>query len=98
MSLPPVMDDRKYDSDHEQWDDEERAATLAIGTMMLRRSKAKQLVDASYNRFAWNDASDLPEWFVDDEEKHYRPQVRGRQEGSEREVAGGEEAGVGLAD
>lgn len=66
----------QYDSENEQWDDEERAATLAIGTMMLRRSKAKALVDASYNRFAWNDASDLPEWFVDDEEKHYRPQVR----------------------
>lgn len=66
----------QYDSENEQWDDEERAATLAIGTMMLRRSKAKALVDASYNRFAWNDANDLPEWFVDDEEKHYRPQVR----------------------
>ena len=73
--LPPVADDRKYDSDHEQWDDEERARTLAIGTMMLRRSKAKELVDASYNRFAWNDAADLPEWFVDDEERHYRPQI-----------------------
>ena len=69
------MDDRKYDSENEQWDDEERAQTLAIATMMLRRSKAKELVDASYNRFAWNDAGDLPEWFVDDEEKHFRPQV-----------------------
>lgn len=71
----PIMDDRKYDSENEQWDDEERAKTLAIATMMLRRSKAKELVDASYNRFAWNDAGDLPEWFVDDEEKHFRPQV-----------------------
>jgi AdoMet-dependent rRNA methyltransferase SPB1 len=73
--LPPVKDERKYDSDHEDYDDGDRAATLAIGTMMLRRSKAKQLVDASYNRFAWNDAGDLPEWFVDDESKNYRPQV-----------------------
>jgi len=73
--MPPVADDRKYDSENEQWDDEERARTLAIGTMMLRRSKAKELVDASYNRFAWNDAGDLPEWFVDDEERHYRPQI-----------------------
>jgi hypothetical protein len=32
-------------------------------------------VDASYNRFAWNDPQDLPDWFVDDEHKHYRPQV-----------------------
>jgi hypothetical protein len=36
---PPRADDRAYDSEHEMWDDEERAATLAIGTMMLRRSK-----------------------------------------------------------
>lgn len=36
-SFPPVMDPRKYDSENEEWDDEERAQTLAIGTMMLRR-------------------------------------------------------------
>ncbi len=42
---------------------------------MLRKSRAKKLVDASYNRFAWNDPTDLPEWFVDDEQKHYRPQL-----------------------
>ena len=41
----------------------------------MRRSKAKKLVDASYNRFAWNDPRDLPAWFVDDEKRHYRPQV-----------------------
>jgi len=49
-SFPPVVDTRKYDSENEDWDDEERARTLAIGTMMLRKSKAKQLIDASYNR------------------------------------------------
>ncbi|KAL3934189.1 MAG: hypothetical protein SGARI_003498 [Bacillariaceae sp.] len=43
--------------------------------MMLRQSKAKALVDASYNRFAWNDPQGLPEWFVDDENRHYRPQL-----------------------
>lgn len=36
-AFPPVKDSRKYDSDHEEWDDEERAQTLAIATMMLRR-------------------------------------------------------------
>jgi AdoMet-dependent rRNA methyltransferase SPB1 len=75
MPMPPVADERRYDSEHEEWDEEERARTLAIATMMLRRSKAKELVDASYNRYAWNDAGDLPEWFVDDEERHYRPQI-----------------------
>jgi AdoMet-dependent rRNA methyltransferase SPB1 len=70
-----VVDDRKYDSDHEEYDSDDYAQTLALGTMMLRRSKEKALVDASYNRYAWNDPNDLPEWFVDDENKHYRPQL-----------------------
>mmetsp|Transcript_29122 Transcript_29122/g.90067 ORF Transcript_29122/g.90067 Transcript_29122/m.90067 type:complete len:920 (-) Transcript_29122:19-2778(-) len=56
-------------------DDEGKAETLALATMMLRKSKAKQLVDASYNRYAWNDPKDLPSWFVDDEKRHYRPQL-----------------------
>lgn len=68
----PVMDDRQYDEDY---DSDDYAQTLALGTMMLRKSKEKALVDASYNRYAWNDPSDLPDWFVDDENKHHRPQL-----------------------
>lgn len=44
-------DDRKYDSDNEQYDSHDRAMTLALGTLMLRRSREKALVDASYNRY-----------------------------------------------
>ena len=68
-------DDRKYDSDNEQYDSHDRAMTLAIGTLMLRRSREKALVDASYNRFTWNDSKDLPTWFLDDESKHNKPQL-----------------------
>jgi AdoMet-dependent rRNA methyltransferase SPB1 len=71
----PSLDARKYDSDNEEYDSDDYARTMALGTMMLRRSKAKALVDASYNRFSWNDPTDLPEWFVDDENRHYRPQL-----------------------
>lgn len=71
----PVKDDRKYDSEHEDYDSDDYAETLALGTMMLRRSKEKALVDASYNRYAWNDPCDLPDWFQDDEKKNYRPQL-----------------------
>lgn len=71
----PRMDDRMYDSDHEVYDSDDYAETLALGTMMLRKSKERALVDASYNRFAWNDPSGLPDWFVDDENRHYRPQL-----------------------
>ena len=71
----PIADERNYDSENEDYDSDDYTRTLALGTMMLRQSKAKALVDASYNRFAWNDPSDLPDWFVDDENRHYRPQL-----------------------
>jgi len=71
----PSKDGRKYDSDNEEYDSDDYVETMALGTMMLRHSKAKSLVDASYNRFAWNDPTELPEWFVDDENRHYRPQL-----------------------
>lgn len=74
-SLLPVLDQREYNSENEAYDSDDYAETLALGTMMLRQSKAKSLVDASYNRFAWNDPEDLPEWFLDDENKNYRPQL-----------------------
>ena len=59
----------------EPYDDDDRARQLALGTMMLRKHRAKELVDAAYNRFSWNDDADLPDWFVDDEKRHHRPQV-----------------------
>jgi AdoMet-dependent rRNA methyltransferase SPB1 len=48
--LEPEHDTRCYDSDNEDYDSDDRATTMAIASMMLRRSKAKELVDASYNR------------------------------------------------
>lgn len=73
--MPARMDNRPYDSDAEDYDSDDQMATLALGTMMLRKSRAKKMIDASYNRYAWNDPSDLPDWFVDDETEHYRPQL-----------------------
>jgi len=74
-SVLPVRDGRTYASDEEDYDSDDHARALALGTMMLRKSRANALVDASYNRFAWNDPGDLPDWFVDDEGKNYRPQL-----------------------
>jgi len=73
--LLPKVDTREYNTNEEDYDSDDQAKTLALGTMMLRRSKAKEMVDASYNRYAWNDPAGLPEWFVDNESKYYRPQL-----------------------
>ena len=69
------VDERKYDSEEEDYDSDDHAELLALGTMMLKKSKAKAMVDASYNRFANNDPQDLPEWFADDERRNHRPQL-----------------------
>jgi AdoMet-dependent rRNA methyltransferase SPB1 len=71
----PVHDDRAYDSEEELYDDEDKARHLALGAMMLKRHRKKELIDAAYNRYSWNDPKGLPEWFLDDENKHFRPQV-----------------------
>jgi AdoMet-dependent rRNA methyltransferase SPB1 len=72
---PARVDPRTYDSDEEQYDANDRAKTLALATLMLRKSRQKALVDASYNRFAWNDPNELPSWFLDDEMRHNKPQL-----------------------
>jgi AdoMet-dependent rRNA methyltransferase SPB1 len=77
MGFGPMskVDDRTYGSDEEDYDTYDKTMTLALGTMMLRGSRKKAMVDASYNRYAWNDPKDLPGWFADDEMKHNRPQL-----------------------
>jgi AdoMet-dependent rRNA methyltransferase SPB1 len=75
LSIGRRVDDRTYASDEEIYDNHDKATTLALGTMMLRASRKKALVDASYNRFAWNDPKELPSWFIDDELRHNRPQL-----------------------
>ena len=68
-------DPNEYNSEDEGYTANEKAEQLALGTLMLRTGRRKALVDASYNRFTWNDPKELPSWFTDDEMKHNKPQI-----------------------
>jgi len=61
-----------YDSD----DSDEVAELRLMAKKMLRKKTRDRMVEDSYNRYTFNDeASELPQWFVADETKYFRPFV-----------------------
>lgn len=70
----------------------ERAEVLALARAALRGRRRSDIMDAGYNRYAFNDAAgDLPRWFADDERRHSRPPplVTREEVAAEREAARG---------
>ena len=49
------------------------AMTLAQ-QLALGETRKSQLIDDSYNRYSFRDKVGLPQWFLDEEERHSRPQ------------------------
>eukprot|EP01029_Cantina_marsupialis_P003177 TRINITY_DN13000_c0_g1_i2.p1 TRINITY_DN13000_c0_g1~~TRINITY_DN13000_c0_g1_i2.p1 ORF type:complete len:947 (-),score=422.19 TRINITY_DN13000_c0_g1_i2:75-2915(-) len=63
-------------SDSEETDDDEtRAVHMALGAQMMKKHRKRDLIDASYNRYAWDDGDEMPDWFKDDERKHSQPML-----------------------
>ena len=67
--------DESEDPRDADYDSDTHAELLALGKMLKRHTSTKQLVDASYNRYAFDDASALPAWFKHDEGRHFKPQL-----------------------
>jgi hypothetical protein len=69
-------EDSGPDPRDEDYDSDEHAELLALGKLMKKHTTRKALLDASYNRYAFQeDPSTLPTWFASDERVHYRPQL-----------------------
>lgn len=72
----------------------ERAEVLALARAALRGRRRSDIVDAGYNRYAFNDGvGSLPRWFANDECRHSRPAPLVSRE----EVAAESEAARGAA-
>jgi AdoMet-dependent rRNA methyltransferase SPB1 len=61
------------DSDNESMDSEDMAETRALAKLMLRKKTRNEIIEGTYNRYAnHDDPNVLPDWFLEDEARHYR--------------------------
>ncbi len=51
-------------------DSDARAEALAMGSMMIRKKSREKLINDGYNRYAFNDTDDAPDWFAVEEQKY----------------------------
>ena len=57
----------------EDYSSDELAETRALAKKMLRKKGREEILDMTSGRYAFNDdAGTLPEWFVQEEKRHYR--------------------------
>ena len=62
------------DSENDGYNSDEKAEIRAIAKKMLRKKERLKILNSSYNRYAFEDEGNVPKWFLEDEEKHNKPQ------------------------
>ena len=67
QSSSSEIEDDGYNSD-------EKAEIRAIAKKMLRKKERLKILNSSYNRYAFEDDGKVPKWFLEDENKHNKPQ------------------------
>jgi len=63
-------------SQDEDWSSDEEdavAEVLAMGKQMLNKKKRERMINASYNRYNFDDPENLPKWFTEEEREHQTP-------------------------
>jgi len=57
-------------------DSDDMAETRALAKVMLRKKARNAILDSTYNRYAtFDDKSSVAEWFLEDEDRHYRANI-----------------------
>jgi AdoMet-dependent rRNA methyltransferase SPB1 len=52
------------------------AEAVTLATQLVNRAKTKtELINDGFNRYSLNSKEGLPSWFLDDESKHYKPNI-----------------------
>merc|ERR1719468_450478 len=71
--VPMASDSGKF---NKPTDPQELAETLALGSLLIESKKSRmELIDAGYNRYTFDQQLDLPDWFVENENKHNKPEL-----------------------
>lgn len=70
------MEKKTFQEELDGMDSDEIAETRAIAKRMLRKKEREEIINSSYNRYSNVDEIEaLPDWFLEDESKHYRPNI-----------------------
>ena len=62
------------DSENDGYNSDDKAEIRAIAKKMLRKKDRIKILNASYNRYAFEDDEKVPKWFLEEESKHNKPQ------------------------